>query len=573
MSGLDNRSADDFTVSDPLSLPQLSSFDLAKTERNRLRMKELGKRSLYFLTKVILGYDKLNKRVHGPMCRFAVEAEYLRRMMLMPRSHYKTTIWTIADTIRRILLDPNIRILIVADTATNASRFLREIEQHFEFNEVFRWLYPELIPESFSKALWSQTEMRVPRSRIAGAPTVTAIGAMGGAESQHFDLIKADDLVTEKCIRSEVEMDNVIHWAGGLESLLVAVNTGQIDFIGSRKKKGDLYEVQQKAYSQGAKTKKIGPFASLVGEMSVFTRSAIENGSVIFPENISLSFLTRLRKYDPERYHAQYANSPKGTGLNTFDIDNLRYYKWTEEGRIMCVEDGKVVEVFSPWSVERLVLFDPAKAEKKSNSKQAIHVICMSPDRRRIVLETRVGHYLANEAIEYLFELQEKWSPSFFSIEARGFQGWVKYWLEEKAEREKRPYLQVLEWPPQGHPSAQWAKTEHIRGLQPIVRANLLWVHETMTDLIDDIEFYPNVRWDDSLDALAQGLTYWPFSVDEVEVRKRKTKELEYLDLIAAQSAYRGIPIPPASEQYDRAWDEQEFLRQFDATGYGIVRA
>lgn len=545
------------------NLPKLDDLIKKKgtlSEDLRLSLAASAKNSTYFLAKVLLGYKDLNPHVHLPMCEFVDQTEeYFRRLMLMPRTHFKTTIWTIVHTIKLIINDPNITILMIADTQTNATRFMQEIQQHFMFNEVFRWVFKEIIPENFNKTRWSNTEMVVKRTQIRREPTVDAIGAMGGSESRHYDWIKADDLVTEKCIRSDVEMDKVIKWANGLESLLNDLAHDHIDFIGSRKKKGDLYEVQENSYSLGMEREEIGPHAFAIGEMAVFTRSAIENGKVIFPERVTLRFLIRLRNTDPERYHSQYANSPKGTGLNTFDVESLRFYQWTEDDRIRCVEDQKVIFEASPWSMERIVLFDPSVAEQQRSSQQAIIVIAKGSGPFRFVLETYIGHFLPDEAIERIFELDKKWHPSVVSIEKRGFQGWVKYWLRDRAELLGLPYPPIIEWPAEGASNAQWAKTEHIRGLQPIVRANHLWVHESQTELIDLIEFYPNVRWDDGLDALAQSLDYWPAMEDDSAHDDRRRAEDDFL-----KEHMLGYQPP------QEAWNEEKFLAQFDATGYGM---
>jgi hypothetical protein len=556
-----------FQISDPENFPTpegYSTSSLASLRKSVLH----GRDSLYLLCKVVLGYDKLNERVHLPMCRFVVQTRKPggRRMMLMPRGHFKTTIWTIADSIQEVCLDPNIRILIVADTGTNASRFMREIQLHFERNELFRRIFSDIIPPNFNKALWNQYEMEVVRKSISRDPTIDAIGALGGSESRHYHMIKADDLVTEKCIRSDVEMDKVTKWTSGLEPLLTNIREDRIDFIGSRKKKGDTYEVQEKSYGEGSEEKDIGPFAKKKGDLLVFTRSAEENGKVIFPESISQEFLVRLRKIDPERYHAQFGNSPKVEGLNTFPFSSLRYYRYTEDGRILCIHEGKVLLEVHPSSLERILLYDPSVAEKKTSSKNAMHVVGKGSHPFRIVLDSRVGHFQPDEAVDQLFEWDKKWNPSFHSIESRGFQGWVKYWLEERAERDGLPYLQVVEWPPKGHPSSLWAKAEHIKALQPIIRAEALWVHESMKDLIDEIEFYPNVRWDDGLDALAQGLTYWPASIDEFAIETMKEKEMDYLEAAAL-----GLDPEVERDRQKPPWDEMEFLRSISADGYTVL--
>lgn len=547
------------------NLPKLEDLDQPRTEDVRLRLAELGRENLYFLCKVILGYTELNKRVHLPMCAFSDQTRaYRRRMKLMPRTHFKTTIWTIGETIQDIVRNPNIRILIVADTSTNASRFMQEIQQHFEHNEVFRWIYSEIVPENFNTVRWSATEMDVKRSIVSRDPTVDAIGAFGGIESRHYDVIRADDLVTEKHIRSDTEMDKLNEWVTGLESLLIFETQGRIEFVGSRKKKGDAYEILQKNFGGQSKPRDIGPHANLIGELAVFSRQAEEDGEPIFPEAISKSFLRRLRRTDPQRYHAQYANSPKGTGLNTFGESGFRFFRWTPEGYIQCVHNGEVLLETSPDALEIGILYDPSVAEKQSNSMNAMAVVGKGSHPFRIVLETRIGHYTPDQAVEFLFELYDKWLPSFISIEKRGFQGWVKYSLNDRAELLGLPYLPVVEWPPEGSQKAQWAKKEHIRALQPLWRSGLIWIHEDQTELRDQFEFYPNVRWDDGLDMLAQGLDYWPYAMSELDQLEKRENEISYLEMAA-------LGVAPGT--VDRSeWSEEEFLSQFNATGYGFKR-
>jgi hypothetical protein len=523
-----------------------------------------GRDSLYIFASVVLGYADLNERVHLPMCRFIVQTRRPggRRAMHMPRVHFKTTVWTIADAMQRVCIDPNIQILLVSDTAFNASRFMKEIQNHFMRNALFRRVFHDIIPANFNKVTWNQYEMEAKRTSISRDPTIDAIGAMGGAESRHYHVIKADDIVTEKAIRSDLEMQKLTEWAGGLESLLVSEKEGEIDLIGSRKKKGDTYEFLEDYFAKDAVEEPLGPFATKRGRLVIFSRGARdEGGDPIFPEKVTREHLDSMQRYFPERYHAQMANSPKSTGVNTFDFDSLRYFQWTENGNIRCVYKGEILQEVSPWDLERIVVYDPSVAEKQKSSKNAIHVLAKGSGPFRFVLESRVEHIPPNEVVEYLFEMDKKWHPSFFSIEKRGLQGWVKYHLNDMAEQKGLPYLQIMEWPPKGDPSGQWAKTEHIRGLQPVVRSNNLWVHETQRDLLEEIEFYPNVRWDDGLDALSQGLTYWPLMLDELELKGRKKREKDFLDNQLLGLLTGGVEEP-------EPWSEERFLQSFDATGY-----
>ena len=92
-----------------------------------------------------------------------------------------------------------------------------------------------------------------------------------------------------------------------------------------------------------------------------------------------------------------------------------------------------------------------------------------------------------------------------------------------------------------------------------MIRSNYLWVHESQVELIDMIEFYPNVRWDDGLDALAQAMDYWPMMDDEENATVKKRAEDEFL--MRSLMGY----VPPTEE-----WNEKAFLEQFDFTGYGF---
>lgn len=565
-----------FSPRDPSLLPTLDQLGLGdRSDKTRRRIAERAKRDLYFMCKVVLGYDALTPHTHGALCRFLDQARVSRRMILMPRTHFKTTIATIADTIRMICCDPDIRVLIISDTATNAKLFMQEISNHFKHNEVFRWAFRELIPENFNKARWNDEELQVPRKAMWREPTVTAIGAGGGVESRHFDVIKADDLVTEKHIHSDTEMDKLTRWAGGLEPLLVH-DGKQMDFIGSRKKKGDTYEWVIKYYGDERPPRKIGPHAEMRGSLAVFSRSIIESGALIFPERVSMAYVTRMRTHDPERYHAQLANSPKGTGLNIFDLGWIQYYTLSPEGIIECWRGGELIHTTSVWAMERIVLYDPSVAEKKTSSQQAIIVIAKGSHPFRFVLETKIGHFAPDEAIDTLFEFDRRWMPTFHSIERRGYQGSVKYWIHERAERDSMPYLQVVEWPAEGSPKAQWSKTEHIRALQPSMRAGLWWLRPEQKELLDQIEFYPNVRWDDGLDALAQSNDYWPMMEDSESREQKEKAETRHLERMASATkpidrGFRAAALEAIALREN--WDERAFLRTLNRGGYSTRRS
>lgn len=506
---------DSFEISDPSAFPSLPSN---RTERLRKSLAQKGKDDLYFFIRGILGYEHVNPRTHGALIMFLQECDAKRRMIQMPRSHYKTTLATISHSIWLVVHNPDIRILLVASSSQNAERFLEEIKNHFQHNPKFRWLYPELIPEDFNKITWNKQQMTVNRDAIWREPTIDTIGSRGAAASRHYNVIKADDIIGEKEYQSDSEMDKTIEWASGLESLLVSPIEDSIDFIGTRWRMDDVYAWAEEFYGLRYEERPIGPHAYQKGELAVFRREAMEEGKPIFPEKFSKRFFVRLQTQRPERYAAQYANNPRAAGVSSFREEWLRFMKWTYIGDKRAIVKHKPEgekEVISLGQMDRIALIDPAVGESKRNRSRPAMLATGKYGSDVHIFDTYIGMHTPDELVEKIFEWDAKYDMRFFSIEKYGYQGSLKYWLIEKAEREGLPYPSILEWPPQGVPAANKAKEERIKGLQPLFRAGQIWVFEGMTEFLDEYLFYPRGKYKDSLDALAQGVVLWGNTWDQ----------------------------------------------------------
>ena len=84
------------------------------------------------------------------------------RLLLVSRGFLKTTIHTVAHCIQWILNYPDVRILLCTATEEKAQLIINKIKQHFQFNPVFRWLYPEWCPDAKKVSDWgSSTQIRV----------------------------------------------------------------------------------------------------------------------------------------------------------------------------------------------------------------------------------------------------------------------------------------------------------------------------------------------------------------------------------------------------------------------------
>lgn len=155
-------------------------------------LKELLRRqfrsSLYATTKHLLGYKDVNWRTHGDVFR-ALEASTRRKLIVMPRGTFKSSICSVAFPIWLLLRDPDLRILIDSELYTNSKNFLREISGHLLGGDVAS-LFGE-----FRGSTWNEGEILIAqRKRVVKEASLTASGMGAGKTSQHFDVIICDDL-------------------------------------------------------------------------------------------------------------------------------------------------------------------------------------------------------------------------------------------------------------------------------------------------------------------------------------------------------------------------------------------
>ena len=514
------------------------------TERIRLELAERGKEDLFFFVKGILGYDRLSPDLHGELCTFLEKTRsWPRRMTLMPRSHFKTTIVTIGQSMQDVARDPNIRILLVASSSTNAKRFLLEIQKHFQGNKMFRWLYPEIVPPELTKARWNAEELEVPRDVMFREPTIDTIGSKGAAASRHYNIIRGDDIIAEKELQSQIEMEKTIEWASGLESLLVSPIEDRIDFVGTRWRTDDVYAWLEKFYGNNEKEVEIGPHAVRKGELIQYRREAMEDGKCVFPDMFDENFFNRMLRENPHRYAAQYANNPRAAGLTLVQPEWLRYYKLTgpENSVIAKPNESGVIETVRIDSLQRILVYDPAVGESRRAARTAMLVLGKHRDGTDIfVLDTRIGSYTPDRAIDLLFELDEEWNLDLLSIEDVAFQAAIKFWLRQKAELEGLPVPPIRPY----KPGSQKTKDERIKGLQPLFRAGQIWYQEGFTELIEETLEYTTIGRSpkrDALDAMAQLLQI--FGIAANEEHQRDIREI---------------------------WRKQ--ASRFNATGYGYKR-
>lgn len=499
----------------------IDTIDRSKVEAVRNQMRFRAITELYYLCTVVLGYDKLRPKTHGPLCVFLDSSESKRRMEQMPRSHFKTTITTIADSVRHVMRDNALRNLIVGDTDTNAENHLLKIKRHLEANALLRWLFPECVwenPDAQATA-WSKKQLYLPGAqREHGEPSFDAVGAGSGVVSRHFNRIVADDLIGDDELYSETEMSKTIEWSTGLESLFVPPeDTGQLDIPCTFWRTDDVYAFFEKFYGRSREKIPTGPYSFRVGDIEIFRRSVLEDGVPIFPEAVSLGFLERLRETNPERYAAQYANNPYASDVAYFKKEYLRYYTWNIPDHVIArrTADGSIERV-NVSSLSIMSFCDPhaggSDSRRFGGTRAAIITVGVQASTGRIfILDCWIRRAPTNLIISELIRQNEKWLPETFHIEANGLQKMIKPWLEERVEHERRIDVPYKPFIPKGEKDGN----RRIKGLQPFFRAAQIWMQEGFHELIEEYLAWPR-GMKDGLDCLSQGVSLFGVGYDDI---------------------------------------------------------
>lgn len=154
---------------------------------------DLYRNSLYHLCKFGLGYREINRRTHGGIIR-SLESPSLRKLLVMPRGTFKSSIGVVGYSIQTLLKDPNKRILIDSENYQNSRNFIREIRGKLEQTSM-----TDLYGEFRSDDNWAEGSITIKqRNKVFKESSVTASGVGANKTGQHYDVIIHDDLNTDK---------------------------------------------------------------------------------------------------------------------------------------------------------------------------------------------------------------------------------------------------------------------------------------------------------------------------------------------------------------------------------------
>lgn len=204
----------------------------AELLKNPAFYREVAMRNLAFFSKYYL--ELLTPKHFKKWCRITETAK--RDLILAPRDHGKSTLYTYAYPIFEICKNRDIRILIISKTGRQAQKFLTLVLKELENNK-------KLIKD-FGRfkgdGSWTSSYIYVNRNKNMKEPTIESIGVLGAITGGHYDIIIADDIIDDENTRTIERMDTVKNWFYGTVMQLAEPWT-KVICVGTRKHYLDLY--------------------------------------------------------------------------------------------------------------------------------------------------------------------------------------------------------------------------------------------------------------------------------------------------------------------------------------------
>lgn len=146
------------------------------------------KASLFLTAKYLLGYSDITPRTHSTITA-ALEGDSKRKLIVVPRGCFKSSIGVIAYSIWKLMRDPNERILIDSEVYTNSKNFMREIKAHLSSPK-----FTELFGDWHSNN-WTEGELTVAsRTKAYKEASITCSGIGAVKVGQHYTTIIMDDM-------------------------------------------------------------------------------------------------------------------------------------------------------------------------------------------------------------------------------------------------------------------------------------------------------------------------------------------------------------------------------------------
>lgn len=348
-----------------------------------------------------------------------------RRLLIDSRGFLKTSLNCVAHTIQWLLNYPDIAILIFQASLEKAQDILREIKSHFQYNEVFRDIFPDYCPTRRPDQWGNLNEVTLPNRKdfTRREPSIRIGSIEKGVAGLHPDILKFSDIVDEDNSKSEVQVRKIAYDFFQRENLLKQP-IGWIDIEGTRYDYRDVYgtiidrwmdeknfpgyQDEWQCFFRGCYRKKDADFTphDMAKE---YEKDEQGNRVSVWPERFPLHVLLRQEREEPTAFACQRLNNPEEgpKGERTFPDDKFK---------VITKADFQKRNI-----AFHTVTVDTASTQNRRSHNSVVTVVAWDWDGRAVVCDVRLGKFQIDELIHHIFHVHTLYKPQSVSIEETEF--------------------------------------------------------------------------------------------------------------------------------------------------------
>lgn len=519
---------------------------------------------------MFLGREVFNKAftfyTHQPICNFFVQKDpskafydqdvYHERLLEYPRGAYKSTV-DIVDCVQWYLVFPDTRILILTAAEDLAISFIGELKNYFYIAPnaqltTFQNLFPEwtLKPST----LGPENEFICPK-RSSGDekkkdPSAWAASIMSTLPGKHCDLLKGDDVVSDKNADTPQLIQKVIRKVTYAKSLVDP--GGFIDLIGTPYAPNDLYMFTETKALEGELLVLKTPARWLRAESAHKEERDCTHADyhLLFEFNkigrpvLTHDYLDKRKREDMSIYLSQYMLSASGKRKIKFTLELLMQ-------RTISME-------MLPHHLSYYIFWDFAYTAGDRSDYSVGAVIGFDEENRAYLVEMLRDHYIDSDLAHAVVDSYKKYQPRLVSIENSNGAQFLEQTIRRYAEEVGIDYIPLDFFKVDKSPNA---KASRIGALQPKLLGGELFFLDTvegLEDLYKEFKDFGSLTHDDIPDVISFYPKVLPSGTPEPKGAGSKEKqkefdraiqEKEFYDMIYGQGDYQPAvveePITP----------------------------
>lgn len=387
---------------------------LKSDESYRRMMKRRMQTDLLFLTRDVLGYDKVEAETHqevadvfvkkDPFTPFELQSVHRRRIVLLPRKCFKTT-FNICDSIQWMTVCPEIAIMVM--TASNspdsplADAFVAECASHLICQDGDDCLHPLHIcfPDLVLKKEPKAGTFTIPaRTRFRRDPTLKAVSIEQSLSGWHPDIIKSEDVQDNRNSQTSFALRKVRQ--NFYINIKMLGEEGLLDITGTRYGPMDLYgDMIAKA---GEETVLLWKPAYIRKPHALkMSEDELQEDDILlqFPKQLSWSFLQSEKFLDESSFWTQYMNVAEGNFRATFPMEKL---KAAQVNDAVMEREGKI---HIAWRFEY------------ADCKNAAGAVGIEHGGRMTIVEVIRGQFAPTQLAKRVATVAKKWEVHRVEVE------------------------------------------------------------------------------------------------------------------------------------------------------------